>query len=386
MDIRGLILVNTSGESEGNEQSFSSLPPGLLDVVGKNAVQRTAERLHRYGISEVTAVIEGPVALASRGRSNGTPHSITTSRERFWRVAENTFNELAQGGAELVILIRLGAYAEVDFEKLAEFHLDRACRVSQMSYADQPMEVFCISASRRNDAASLFRSQLTRCRTDCPVLEHAGYYNPLADAHDLREFAIHILTLKTETRPAGTEVKPGVWVAQRAQVEKGARVLAPAFIGSFARIRTGVVITRCSTVEQHAQVDCGTVVENSSVLPYSYIGAGLDLAHSVVGEGQLANLRRNAMIEIVDPKLIGHIAASSGHKVLSAAADLLTFLPRQAWRGIVGRKPVAPDLTEALHQTSPALGKAAGYEAPACNTEAADEFPSLAVVRRYGHQ
>jgi hypothetical protein len=163
-------------------------------------------------------------------------------------------------------------------------------------------------------------------------------------------------------------------------------VLAPAFIGSFARVRSGAVITRCSSVEHHSQVDCGTVVENTSVLPFSYIGAGLDLAHSVVAESQIVNLRRRAVVEISDPKLIGHLAVSSGQKLLSAAADLVTYLPRQAWRGMVGRKPQAPDLSEALHQTSPALGKAAGYEAPACDTEAADEFPSLAVARRYGHQ
>lgn len=385
MDIRALVLINSADANGESEVPFSSLL-ALLDVAGKSALHRTTERLRRHGASDVTAVIEGPTAIASRSNGTGLPQCISTSRERFWRVAENAFNEMAQAGAELVILVRLGAYAEVDFEKLIQFHLDRGCRVSQMARLGEPMEVFCISASRRNDAASLFRSQLSRCRTDCPMMENSGYFNELSDAHDLRQFAIDVLTLVTETRPAGKEIRPGVWAAAGAQIEKGARILAPAFVGSLTKIRSGAVITRCTSVEHHSEVDCGTVVENTTVLPYSYVGAGLDLAHSVVGEQQIANLRRKAMVEIVDSKLIGHVAATSGQKVLTAAAEFFSYLPRQAWQGIFGRRQVQPDLSDALQQTSPTLGKAAGYEAPACNTEAADDFASLAVARRYGHQ
>ena len=44
------------------------------------------------------------------------------------------------------------------------------------------------------------------------------------------------------------------------------------------------------------------------------------------------------------------------------------------------------DLQTALRQTSPSLGKAAGYQTTACNSDAAGEFPSdLAIVRRYGN-
>jgi NDP-sugar pyrophosphorylase family protein len=176
-------------------------------------------------------------------------------------------------------------------------------------------------------------------------------------------------------------------MSRKAILEKGARVLAPAFIGAYARIRTGAVVTRSSAVEHHAQVDCGSVVENSSVLPYCYVGAGLDLAHSVTGMRQIANLRRDVTVEVPDPKLIGLISATSGKNFLSSAADFLTYLPRMAMQGILtGGKQPQPDLNAALRKTSPALGDAAGYEAPACDSDAAQKFPNMIVARRYGHQ
>jgi hypothetical protein len=386
MEIRGLLLVNS--QNIDHAPTTEALT-GIQDVAGKNALLRMAERLQQYGISSVSAVVEATSTFV--GASNyGLPSDVTcvtAPSDRFWRVAETAFNEIAQNGAELVILVRLGAYAEADFEKLVQFHLDRQCRVTQMAVGEQPLEIFCISASRRNDAASLFRTQLAHCRIECPLLQHEGYINQLAGPRDLRQFAIDILTRHTQTCPAGKEIKPGVWVAPGAMIEKGARVLAPAFIGSLARVRTGAVITRCSSIERHAQVDCGTVVENSTVLPFSYVGAGLDLEHSVAGFGSIVNLRRDVTVEIADPKLIALVAASSGKRLLSSAADVLTYLPRMAWQGMfASSKARETNLSDSLRQTSPALGNAAGFETSACDTEASHKFPNMVVARRYGHQ
>jgi hypothetical protein len=384
MDIRGLLLVNSGKSREDDAGFLASSPLGLLEVAGKSALERVAERLLHYGIAPATAIVETNTLSPSGSSTTASGlNYLSSTPDRFWRTAESAFNDMAQGGAELVVLVRLGAYAEIDFEKVVQAHLDRGSRVSQASHEGQKLDVFCISASRRNDAASLFRSQLSRCRSECPLIEDAGYVNELADPRDLRQFAIDILTHKTETCPAGEEVRPGVWMSPRAILEKGARVLAPAYIGAYARIRTGAVVTRCSVVEHHAQVDCGSVVENSTVLSYCYVGAGLDLAHSVAGMRQVANLRRDVMVEIPDPKLIDLISATSGKNLLHSAAEFLTYLPRVAVQGIFsGGKQPQPDLNAALRKSSPALGGAAGYEASACDSEAARKFPNMIVARR----
>jgi NDP-sugar pyrophosphorylase family protein len=386
MDIRGILLANSEQNLVGNQALDA--PLATLDVAGKSTLQRTAERLQQYGISSVSAVVE---ATPNSGvRNFGLLSDVTcvsAAPDRFWRTAESVFNDMAQSGAELVILIRLGAYAEVDFEKQVQFHIDRKERVTRMASDEQMLEIFCISASRRNDAASLFRTQLAHCRSECPVLQHDGYVNPLATARDLRQFAIDILTQQTQTCPAGKEVKPGVWTAPGAMIEKGARILAPAFVGSLARIRSGAVITRCSSVERHAEVDCGTVVENSTVLPFSYVGAGLDLAHSIAGMGRIVNLHRDVTVTIADRKLLGSISAASGKRFVTSAAGALTYLPKLAFQGMFAmNKAEKPDLQTTLRKTSPALGTAAGFETSACDTEASHKFPNMVVARRYGHQ
>ncbi len=377
MDIRGLILVDaTQGTRE--EPSFLRSPLAMIDVAGMSPLERVAERLRRHGVSPVTVIVE---ENSSSRRGVPFPHDIVCRSavpDRFWHSAESTFNDLAQNGAELVLVIRLGAYAEIDFEKLVQFHLEAPRRVSQAVQDAEPLEVFCLTASRRNDAASLFRSRLTRCRSQCAGYAQRGYVNRLAGPRDLRQFGIDLLTLKTEGLPAGTEVRPGVWVANGASIERGARILAPAFVGRSAKVRCGAVVTRCSTIESHAQVDCGTVVENSSVLPYSYVGAGLDVAHSVVGMGHIANLRRGATVQVSDQKLLGRVSIPRGQKLWNAVAGL----PARIWRGIFGEARLQqPPLEDALLRPSSALGVSA------CNPGAAGDFaPNLAVARKYGNE
>lgn len=386
MDIRALLLVKTATEILADPAPVSFLSPALLEVAGKSAVQRTVEHLKRFGIQPATVVVDSDFIPTQTGNGNGGSY-LNATRERFWRAAESAFDDMAQDGAELVLLISLGGYTEVDFEKLVQFHLDRQAHVSQACRGAQPLPVFCISASRRNAAASLFRSQLSKCRVECPIFECSGYFNPLNDARDLRQFAIDILTLRTVTQPAGMELKPGVWVEPGARIEKGARLLAPAFIGAFAKVRAHAVVTRCSSVEHHAQIDLGTVVENSTIMPFCRVGAGLDLAHSVVGGGVLANLRRAVAIEISDRKLVGYMPGARSHRLLNAALEFATYLPKQAWQEWFGRpEPQQPDLQTALHQTSPTLGGASGYQAPACDTNAAKEFSTNLAMRRYGNQ
>jgi carbonic anhydrase/acetyltransferase-like protein (isoleucine patch superfamily) len=346
-NVCALVLVNTEPSFRYDPLPLSG-PAALYDVAGRSPLLRVVERLQRCGIPRVTAVIAAERSFFPRKNSLPPGFECRSALDsNFWQTAEDTFVELARSGADMVALIRLGAYAEVEFEKMVQAHLERQCQVSQALCADQALEIFCVSASRPNDAASLFQSRLQKCGTECPAFIHTGYMNPLADARDLRQLGIDILTLKTETRPSGSEVRPGVWLAPGVGIDPSARVIAPAFIGNSARVGAGAVVTRCTVIEYGARVDCGTVVENSTVLPSAYIGAGLDLAHSVVGMGRIANLRRNTTVEVVDHNLIAHSPMRGARKLLRMTTEFLSALSAKLGRVPNPETPAPPALEPA---------------------------------------
>src|SRR5207244_3155727 len=128
MDIRGLILVNKGMGTAEEQLPLSVFPLALMETAGKTPLQRMGERLQQYGIEPLTVVVESESAGQARLANTKTLESATM-QEGFWRTAEHAFNEMIADGAELVVLIKLGAYAEVDFEKLLQFHLDQQARV-----------------------------------------------------------------------------------------------------------------------------------------------------------------------------------------------------------------------------------------------------------------
>ena len=288
-----------------------------------------------------------------------------SNAEDIWRTSENQFSEYAQAGAELVIAMRLGAYAEINFEELLQSHLDQKARLTSAQDGEGQLGTFVISASRRNDAAFLFRHGLTKCRSECAYYDFRGYANRLRSARDLHRLAQDALFRRIELAPSGREMRPGVWVGEGARIERGSRILAPAFVGSRVRVRAAAVITRGSALEHHSEIDCGSIVECSALLPFSYVGAGLDVCHSVVGFRRVAHLQHNLEVEIADPKLVSQISTSASLRLLGKLAGSVK-LPFQT----------APERMAPATVNTPASGAAVAVQGNVVRVGAAEKVPA----------
>jgi hypothetical protein len=366
MDVRAIVLFPAVNEAE----SLGGVPLPLLDVLGRPVLHRITERLYQAGVTAIRIIGDaGPHSSRFLRRAlHGNDQFEHASGSALWRVALRAFSELTQSGADLVLILRTGPYVEMDLDRLIQIHLDQNSRVTAVTDSGRELlGAFLLSATRRNDAAFLLRHDLAECRS--PYLEYAtgGYVNRLASAADLRRLAVDAFCGRAAIRPVGTEIKPGVWAAASARIHRGARLLAPAFIGEHARVRASAVITRCSTLEHHTEVDCGTIVEDTSILPYTSVGAGLDVAHSVVGLRKVHHLRRMVEVEVSDPRLVGTVAAAPV-RMLNQVAALAGFLPASFLRGFFGRskhQPGLPDTAQSpvttmetsrsLPETDPAL-------------------------------
>jgi NDP-sugar pyrophosphorylase family protein len=395
MDVKAILMVggcNTGGTGATRNETIADIPLAFLDVLGQPVLERVVHRLRHFGVSSMALVSEAsedaePIARRSTLRPDLT--WIQTTANDFWAAAETAFSNYAEAGAELVLAVRVGPYVEVDYEDLVQHHLDKRCRITMtVDSSGVPLDMFVLTASRRNDASTLFRSGLKKLRTASELYRVKGYVNRLQNAGDLRQLGLDGLLARNAIRPLGTETKPGVWLGEGVRVHHKARIVAPAFVGARSKVRASALITRGTIVEHHAEVDCGTVVENSTVLPYTYIGAGLDVMHSVVGFHHLNHILREADVEICDQRLVGMSAVSPISRILGSAAALFAFLPKQIYRGLFAASPrkSAADLPEALDQPAAVLETAALDVPPECATGTSEFSDPFVVSRRYGNQ
>ena len=383
MDVKVLILV---GGDAVPAQQLAGAPVAFLDVLGEPVLQRVLDRLEHFGVSASAVVTDVPLSAAPTQRSSFHPglRWVETQQQQFWRVAENVFNDFAQANSDIVLAIRLGPYAELDFEELIQFHLDKQCRITSVAGPDgEAIGTFAISASRRNDAAYLFRHEMKEMRTECEPFKHTGYFNPLREACQFRLLALDSFAGLNTIAPRGTEIKPGVWAGRNVRIHPKARVLAPGFIGEHSRVRASSLLTRGTVLEHHTEVDCGTVVENSTVLPMTCVGAGLDVTHSVLGFRRIWNLKHGVEVEIEDGKLVG-LVRRGPRKVLENTARLTFFLPKVVSQAALGRRPKPqPELSEAVRRPAAALKNTADSNA---GEEPLTPATDLISARRYGNE
>jgi hypothetical protein len=386
LDVKAILLIGThSADMDGSSGLSGGAPLSTVDVLGRSLVLRIADRLIRYGVNTVY-VVGNVERLKNAADVPAEVEFVAAGENGLWRECEAVFGIATQNGAETLLVQRVGPYLEVDYDDVIAFHLDRRNRVTLVKDREgESLDIFCVSASRRNDAAYLFRHQLQESRTPSVAYRYTGHRNPMLSGADLRRLTIDAFEGTVEVHPSGRQIRPGVWVGEGSRIERGARVLAPAFIGSHAVVHPAAVVTRFSSVEHHAEVDCGTVVEDANVLPYTYIGAALDVAHAVVGNQRLLNLPRNVEIEIADPKLVRKLSEHAPIRVLAAIVAALgrRRILRFCFPGL---RPAAPaSLTAAIQAPSAALKSEAALQAASPSSEA--EFSTnLMVARRYGNE
>jgi hypothetical protein len=393
MDVRAIVLITGSGTTipgSDPEETLGGFAMAYLDVLGLPIVERVLLRLQQSAVSGATLIgtfrtADGPF---TRFRSSGRLRlqQVESTGEGLWRVAEDVFEQCLQAGADLVLTLRIGAYVEIDYEALIQHHIDKHCSVTAVVDSEgKQLDYFVLNAAASADAATLFGSRMTLLRKEETPFRVAGYVNRLCNASDLRRLAVDGLLRKNSVQPQGTEVKPGVWVHPLAKIHSKARIVAPAFIGAAARIRASALITRASVVEHHAEVDCGTVIEDSTVLPFTCLGAGLEVVHSVSGFHRLNDLPRRTEVKFQDRKILGMKPLSPIFRLAGIAADFFAFQRRDISDGVsrLFRRTNTTEVPES-RKAAAAVPENPIMEARDCSTESSEFAPHLPVSRTYG--
>lgn len=277
----------TAMAAVSQEQAGSDL--AMVEVLGRSVLARLAEELRRAGIEEISTF------------ENVIDRQGFDSPRETWSRANEQWMTCRQSGAEATLILRVGAYVEWDFKDALLFHRAHGRAITRAFDRDDPLDLWIVDSAQVSEDADLLA---VLCEAEPARYLTRGYVNRLEHPRDLRRLVVDALTARCGLRPQGAEVRPGIWLDEGAQVDRDARIVAPAFIGRGSLIGEQCLITRCSSVESNCQIDYGTVVEDSSILSNTYVGIGLDLSHSIVDGSGLMNLERDVSLEIADPCVI----------------------------------------------------------------------------------
>jgi hypothetical protein len=301
--VGAIIIGDQTGAMEDKQSPsrFSShwAPWASMEVLGNTPIARLAEDLKK----DCNAV---SVISNHRDHPEKATHQVSIAD-----LAADRFANYKREGFETVVIVRCGAYVEFDVVEMLNFHQEQGVGVTRALSDDAPLDVWMVDPLGLPEHVATLSTLL--CARPA-MYRSQGYVNQLRTAREFRRLVLDSFYSRCRLRPQGSEIKPGIWSCDGAQIERSARVVAPAFIGRDVHISAECLITRGSNVESNSRVDFGTAVEDSTVLPNSYVGIGLDLSHSIVDGHNLLNLRHNVNLEITDPVVMRQNTVGGGRR------------------------------------------------------------------------
>jgi hypothetical protein len=307
MRVGAIITVAAEDQGKGTtndetpSQSLFSLgisPVVCQELLGQTLLQRTRQSLRESGVEQQTVLFEPPGSKSLIPSGCGTAESFSSA----W---ETAVAQQLNDGAEALFLIRLGAYLETDFRDLLTFHREASGGLTQVYGKKGAFDLGLVSADQLRTEAGSYRRRLSALIPQSRRYTFSGYSNKLREPGDLRRLIQDALTGRNAIRPAGEEAGPGVWIGEGARVDPSASLYAPVYIGANAQIKGSCLINGTTAIERDCEVDFGTTVTDSCVLPGTYVGMGLNIVHSIVAPNRLFHLDRNVGMEISDAQIIG---------------------------------------------------------------------------------
>jgi NDP-sugar pyrophosphorylase family protein len=298
-----IIILGTrflSGWEQNSPGSFLEKPFCCVDVLGRPTIERMLEQFLRLEVEQATILTPAPCSrLIPPMRGKYASVKVKGVSDLSSAVTQ-VLNEYSQTGIENCFLISGSLYTETDLLDLFFFHREAMRPVTRAITQHGPLDLWVVECDRASHWN--LENLLTGRRVASYLI--GGYVRRLDHPRDLRCLIADALSGHCGMRPLGREVRPGIWIDEGADVDRLARIVAPAYIGRRSKVKEDALITRCSSIEHDCSINYGTVIENSSILAHTSVGIWLDVRHAVASGDRLFSLSRGVTVEISDPSVM----------------------------------------------------------------------------------
>ena len=285
--------THAAGVSNDSRPLHSSREP----ILGNDVLKSWMERIRKIGVRTAW--------LTSRP----SEASVLSDLARF-----------AGQGVDRFLTIELKSYAEIDLADLLRFHRESRNSVTEARDARGRLGVSLLdrpglrTTSRKREAV-----RVPTGGGQAPY-EFSGYAKRILAATERQELVRDALTGACAMRPSGKQIREQVWTGEGAILADSVRVIGPTYIGDRTVIRAGATIGPFASVERDCVVDCGTTIEQCTVLPHTYVAPGLLVRRALVDGGRLEDLRSGIVADL-EPAGLGRRMEQQDRKASELLAD-----------------------------------------------------------------
>ena len=287
--------------TDGQQQPLVAQPLGCVDVLGRPIVERTIQHLLNAGVEKATLLTSKDVFRNCPSLANRLDKVEVQLVDNPYSAVNHMLSRYAEDGIDQAFVLADNVYAETDLLDFVYFHREAKKGITRAFDQEGPLDLWVVDCA---DYSRFDLEKMGAADGDAASYFIAGYVHRLLHPGDLRAIIADSLRGICAMRPCGQEVRPGIWVDEGAEIDRRARIVAPAYIGCHTRVREDALVTRCSSIERDCCIDFGTIVEDSSILANTRVGIWLDVRHAVASGNKLLSLKHDVLLRIADPNVM----------------------------------------------------------------------------------
>ena len=175
-----------------------------------------------------------------------------------------------------------------------------------------------------------YQNMATPQALSCPTVEVSGKVALLDSLKNFHTANMQVLAGEfNHLDLAGYRAHIDLWVGRSSKI---ATHNNHGIVGACCRVHPEARLLKQVALNQHSIVDRGTVLENSVVMPDTYIGKYLDVRNAIVSGNYLIRIDNNSIIPVINSflladltrKTFGHLVEEATHRGLAFCVLMLT--------------------------------------------------------------
>lgn len=332
-------LLLASGEAEGLDALANQTPTPMLPVVNRPIMAYAVELLSRAKIRhQIVCLHDGRGAVEGffgDGMRWGAKLDYVLLRERVG--SAGALLRAASLISETFLALPAAALVDLDVEAALAFHQAHGGLATIITARDtagairptgafiaEPAALAAIPAGARGDFVAEVAPALRASGAAIHEYQMDGYWNALESpaAYAAAQRAV-MLSAWGEAAPSvelagprprtanieGRQIAPGIWVGRGDAIHPAVRLTPPVCIGARCRVGRDAEIGPFAVLGDGSIVDDEATVNESVVLPQTYVGRLVDIRRRVVSQGTMLDVESGERVEIADPFLLGAATA-----------------------------------------------------------------------------
>ncbi|MGQ0843901.1 MAG: sugar phosphate nucleotidyltransferase [Sporichthyaceae bacterium] len=355
-------VVMAGGEGTRLRPLTAAMPKPLLPVVNRPVMAHVLHLLRRHGFTDVVVTVQFLASLVRNHFGDGEEFdmSISYANEQSPLGTAGSIKNAEDALRDGTFLVMSGdALTDIDLTELLAFHrandamvttcltrvrdplefgitvVDGGGRVERFLekptwgqvftdtvntgiYVMEPEIFDFIPAGEMVDwSAHVFPALL---KANKPVFGYVaqGYWEDVGTHEKYLQAQADVLAGRVAVDIDGFELAPGVWVAEGAEVDPGATLHGPLYIGDYCKVEAGAELREFTVLGSNVVVKAGAFLDRAVVHDNVYIGPQTNLRGCVIGKN--SDVMRGARIN--EGAVVGEECLVEEEAILSAGVKI----------------------------------------------------------------